>query len=316
MEQPTITPPPCPVTGKPAVRLVQWVNARLLADLWRYAMRVDVLPSFKGTRRFGLWESPTGLYFFDPMREGDAEFYTKLYARLNIRHYPREGHPRAEFRLAARHVGEGERVLDVGCGFGAFRHEVRHARYTGLDPHFSGEPGSDWAHIETLDDHLKDHAGAYDVCTAFQVLEHVDNPVRMLTNMVSAVRPGGRVIIGVPHVPAAHTRIPNYLINAVPHHLTWWTKEALETIAARVGLRDASVETAPWADVDGLVYWMERASPVKCRDRHYKHSWAWHASALIGLLGGYVMWKIKPTPKTTDEGASLLLVARKPDTAA
>lgn len=313
MNQPEVVPPLCPVTGEPAVRLVQWVNARFLADLWRIAMRVDVIPSFKGTRRFGLWESPTGLYFFDPMREGDASFYTKLYERLNIRHYPREGHPRAEFRLAARHVENGARVLDVGCGFGAFRHEVKHARYTGLDPHFSGEPGADWARIETLDEHLKANAGVYDVCSAFQVLEHVENPVGMVENMMRAVRPGGLVIVGVPHVPAAHTRIPNYLINAVPHHLTWWTEPALRRIAERVGLIEARVETAPWADVDGLVYWMGRVSPVKCQDRHYKHSWAWHASALVGFLGGYVMWKINPTPKTKDEGASLLLVARKPD---
>lgn len=315
MNQPAVVPPLCPVTGEPAVRLVQWVNARFLADLWRIAMRVDVAPSFKDTRRFGLWESPTGLYFFDPMREGDASFYTKLYERLNIRHYPREGHPRAEFRLAAQHVEVGARVLDVGCGFGAFRHEVKHASYTGLDPHFSGEPGADWARIETLDDHLKENAGTYDVCSAFQVLEHVENPVGMVTNMMRAVRPGGLVIIGVPHVPAAHTRIPNYLINAVPHHLTWWTDVALRRIAERVGLVEARVETAPWADVDGLVYWMARVSPVKCRDRHYKHSWAWHASAVFGFLGGYVIWKINPTPKTTDEGASLLLVARKPDSA-
>ena len=309
---PPTSHPPCPVTGEPATRLVQWVSARLLTDLWRYTFKVDVRPSFRGTCRFGLWESPTGLYFFDPMVQGDAGFYTSLYARLNIRHYPREGHPRAEFRLAARHVPEGARVLDVGCGFGAFRHEVRHARYTGLDPHFSGEPGSDWARIETLTDHLKANEGAYDVASAFQVLEHVEDPVGMLADMVRAVRPGGKIIIGVPHVPAAHTRIPNYLINAVPHHLTWWTKDALLAIADRVGLVNARVETAPWADVDGLVYWMERCSPVKCRDRHYRHSWAWHASALVGFLGGWVMWKIKPVPKARDEGASLLLVAEKP----
>ncbi|WP_236728747.1 hypothetical protein [Methylobacterium sp. WSM2598] len=121
------------------------------------------------------------------------------------------------------------------------------------------------------------------------------------------------MIIGVPHVPAAHARIPNYLINAVPHHLTWWTKAALEAVAARAGLVSAAVEIAPWSDVDAIVYWMERCSPVKCRQVHYRHSWAWHASALIGFMGGFVMRKLKPEPfRPDDEGASLLLVARKP----
>ncbi|WFT82065.1 hypothetical protein QA634_09505 [Methylobacterium sp. CB376] len=121
------------------------------------------------------------------------------------------------------------------------------------------------------------------------------------------------MIIGVPHVPAAHARIPNYLINAVPHHLTWWTKAALEAVAARAGLVSAAVEIAPWSDVDAIVYWMERCSPVKCCQVHYRHSWAWHASALIGFMGGFVMRKLKPEPfRPDDEGASLLLVARKP----
>ena len=307
-----MTPPPCPITGEPATRLVQWVGAKHLSELWRIAMRVDVGPSFRGTRRFGLWESPTGLYFFDPMRAGDAAFYTALYARLSPRYYPREGRPRGEFVLAARHVQAGERVLDVGCGFGAFRYELAHARYTGLDPHFSGEPGADWARVDTLAEHLRENAGAYDVCTAFQALEHVEDPVGMLSDMARAVRPGGRVIVGVPHVPSAHSRIPNYLINAVPHHLTWWTEPALRTVADRVGLTGARVETVPWVDVDGLVYWMARCSPVKCRERHFRHSWAWYASALVGLACGYVLWMLKPTPGTTDEGASLLLVAERP----
>ena len=33
--------PSCPVTGEPAVRLVQWIKPRFLVDLWRYGLRVD-----------------------------------------------------------------------------------------------------------------------------------------------------------------------------------------------------------------------------------------------------------------------------------
>src|ERR1700722_12634551 len=121
--------PLCPITGEPAIQRLQWVSADLLADLWRYEFRVDARPSFAGVKRFGLWQSPTGLYFFDPMREGDATFYAALYRRLPTGWFPREGHPREEFRLAASHVAAGDRVLDVGCGLGAFRHVAPSARY-------------------------------------------------------------------------------------------------------------------------------------------------------------------------------------------
>jgi hypothetical protein len=58
--------------------------------------------------------------------------------------------------------------------------------------------------------------------------------------MVEATKPGGLLCVGVPHIPSAITRIPNFLINAPPHHLTWWTRTALTDLAksARSGGRE------------------------------------------------------------------------------
>lgn len=326
-----LTPPPCPVTGEPAVRLVQWVNARLLVELWRIAGRVDVRPSFAGTTRFGLWESPTGLYFFDPMREGDHAFYSEFYRVLDRALGPSKlrrsvarlaGRPlrdaptlREEMFMAARHVAEGDSVLDVGCGpEGSFRLVIPQARYRGLDPNFGADLPGSWATGENLPDHVRRHPGAYDAVTAFQVLEHVADPLGLLGDMARAARPGGTVMVGVPHVPSIHSRIPNYLINAVPHHLTWWTEAALRAAAARVGLVDVSVARAPWNRTDAVVYWMGRCSPVKCRDVHFRHAWSWHLSAAFGALAATVMKRIRPEPGLPpgDQGASLVLVARVP----
>src|SRR5262245_11463496 len=99
--------PLCPVTGEPAVRLVQWVKAGFLVSLWRTTFKVDVRPSFGANARFGLWESPTGLYFFDPLIEGDHEFYTRFYDRLLKISCWNEDHTRQEFQLAARHIARG-----------------------------------------------------------------------------------------------------------------------------------------------------------------------------------------------------------------
>lgn len=82
---------------------------------------------------------------------------------------------------------------------------------------------------------------------------------------------------------------------------------------ARVGLEEASVSRVPWCELGSLIYWMERCSPLKCRDRHYRHSWGWHASAAVGFTGGILMRRLRPIAPPGDEGASLLLVARVPD---
>ena len=307
--------PSCPVTAEPAKRLVQWVSAGLLARLWQVEFGVDVRPSFGGVRRFGLWESPTGLYFFDPPREGDRGFYETFYKHRGMKRYLRDS-DRGEFRLAAGYVRPGDRVLDVGCGLGAFRAHVPHAQYTGLDPNLTQSAQTEWARAEMLAAHLDRHAGSYDVACAFQVVEHVSNPVALVTEMGLADRPGGTVIIGVPHVPSAQTRIPNLLNNAVPHHLTWWTPAALEALAARAGLVNARVQPSPWSRTDSFIWWMARHSPVQCKDVHYRHSWLWHGATLVAVLGALAAWG-RPVPAEADrEGVALLLVAERPEGAA
>lgn len=304
--------PRCPATGQQGCRLVQWVSSEFLTDLWRIVFKVDVRPSFRGVERFGLWRSPTGLYFFDPPRAGDAGFYAALYERPALARFKDLG-PKAEHLLAAAHVRSGETVLDVGAGDGAFRAALPHADYVGLEPYAPRRERPDWLRAETLDSHLAGGAGGYDVVSAFQVLEHVEDPFALVRDMARATRPGGRVMIGVPHAPSASTRIPNYLINATPHHISWWTEAALRAIAERAGLEPLGVEIASWTRIDALIYWIARCTPLKMRDRYYRHAWTWHAAAAVGAAAGWAMWRLRGAPDdAADEGASLLLVARRP----
>jgi SAM-dependent methyltransferase len=306
-----LTPPLCPVTGEPAARFVQWVDAGFLAALWKIEAGANARPSFAGVTRFGLWESPTGLHFFDPPAEGDEEFYTGFYGRLLKRGLWRRDASRQEFADAARRVRPGDRVLDVGCGFGNFRHSVPQARYTGLDPHFAGYSQSEDVRNEMLRDHLQAHAGTYDAVCAFQVIEHVREPLPLFAEMVQAARPGGLVIVTVPHIPSAMLRIPNFLMNAPPHHLTWWTANALSALAARSGATVEAIDSVDWDQADSLIHWIERYSFIRCSKEYFRNSLTWHAAALAGYLGGRVVHALRRVPSGRDEGASLMLVAKR-----
>src|ERR1700736_5335341 len=131
--------PPCPITGAAPQRCVQWLSKGMLVDLWRYSLRVDVSDQVSDIERFGIWESPTGLLYFDPPRGGDGDFYRRFYGRIGA--HDRLSGPRilrSEFVRAASHVVPGARVLDVGCGEGGFRRYLSSCEYLGVDPNFSG----------------------------------------------------------------------------------------------------------------------------------------------------------------------------------
>ena len=264
--------PSCPVTGDPPIRHVLSVTTRYLVHSWQTNFGVDVSASLGAGERFGLWELPTGLYFFDPPREGDYSFYNQLYARGSARSIWAWSVIWQEFELAAKRIHKGDRVLDVGCGFGSFRYFMPEADYVGLDPNFADKATAEGVSNQTLSDHLKEHAGLYDVVCAFQVLEHLQSPGDTFSNMLRATRPGGLVIVGVPNLPPAVTSIPGFLVNAPPHHLTWWTGAALAALAARFGATVESIQTIPDSDHDALVRWMERYCLLHCRDLYFYHT--------------------------------------------
>jgi SAM-dependent methyltransferase len=306
-----VAAPPCPVTGKPAVRRVQWVTSKLLVDLWRIAFGVDARSSFSGVERFGLWESPTGLYFFDPPREGRHEFYSDLYAGLKRRRFITVETVRHEFLMAAKHVPARARVLDVGCGLGGFRACVPEADYTGLDPHMAAHASNADVRSETLAQHLVGHASAYDAVCCFEVIEHVRDPKALYAELVQAAKPGGLVCVSVPRFPSAMTRIPNFLINAPPHHLTWWSEAALRELAKSAAAEVMSVENVPFGSDSGI-YWIERFSPIKCRDVHFRGALSWHAASLISSLLGIAASRLFRVPRTAaEDGIGLVMIARR-----
>jgi 2-polyprenyl-3-methyl-5-hydroxy-6-metoxy-1,4-benzoquinol methylase len=310
----SMTNPPCPITGEPAIRHVQWVTTRLLSDLWRYTFSVDARPSFGNVERLGLWESPTGLHFFEPRPEGDHGFYSTFYDRVDAhaRFTPkRQKNWRHEFDMAAAYVKPGDKVLDVGCGYASFRGAIPEAQYMGLDPNFADEDPLKTVRNQTIEDHLAEAAGTYDVVCSFQVLEHLTDPRSFFTAMVAAAKPGGLIIVGVPHVPSAITRIPNFLLNAPPHHLTWWTEPALAELARRAGAEPVSISHVPWGPHDAIVYWLERCSLIKSGKEYFKGDWWWHGSTVLSWLFGWLASKIMPVPKTKDEGSGLLMVAKR-----
>jgi len=145
----------------------------------------------------------------------------------------------------------GRDILEVGCGTGEFlrhAHDAGH-RVTGID--LSGEavryvrehhPGID-VRCQSLET-----AGllpaSFDVIAAFHVLEHVSDPIGLLSQMKRLLRPGGLVYVRVPNLNSWFRRVlgRNWWGFSV-EHMSHFTDQSMRLALASAGLGMHSVWT-------------------------------------------------------------------------
>jgi SAM-dependent methyltransferase len=96
----------------------------------------------------------------------------------------------------------GEAILDVGCGVGqvvrALREEGFDARGIDVSAPNVAEAGGDFCSV--YDGHTIPFAEAtFSAVGAFNVLEHVEDPLAFLDDMKRVLKPGGRMVVSSPN---------------------------------------------------------------------------------------------------------------------
>ncbi len=107
--------------------------------------------------------------------------------------------------LVRRHVPlAGRRILDVGCGIGAYVRAFR--RYSDavhgvdVDAERIAEGARDLPNLQVApSEHLPFPDGAFDVVFLHEVIEHVDDDRRTLAEAARVLVPGGHVVIFAPN---------------------------------------------------------------------------------------------------------------------
>lgn len=179
------------------------------------------------------------LKWFEPLAPGDGKFYESL--QQHDWYYQRD---KAEFVHSAGCVdafGSGLKVLEVGCGRGAFAAHLNAGhRYRGLEFNDKAIALATGAGLDvvmaTVQDEAKRAPGAYDIVCHFQVLEHVADVDGFMSACVDALRPGGMLLVTVPAEDSFVGVAGGNWLNLPPHHLTRWTDAALRNMCARYGL--------------------------------------------------------------------------------
>ncbi len=141
------------------------------------------------------------------------------------------------------------RWLDFGCGSGGFLKFLR-AR-SALDPAlasvqlFGHDVGAfadklrtdDGFHIES-EKGLEAHAGRFDVISCIEVLEHVDDPHRVIALLARLLRPGGILLLTTGNLRSLAARAAglNYRYILPDIHVTMYNPQALKLLYAKQGL--------------------------------------------------------------------------------
>ena len=198
---------------------------------------------------YTLWEcAETQLQFADPMLPGNKAFYEWVSSFAS--YYPgvRWEYGQAAKRIQALSPGApGLKVLDVGSGKGDF---LKGLDFLPAQNRFAldlNRPAIDacqsvgfQAFCGTIEAAITSRffqPGEFTVVTSFHCLEHVDQPVEFVRELLRATAPGGRVFLSTPYSPMSFEEGWFDVLNHPPHHMTRWNLRAYQKLAELLGVQ-------------------------------------------------------------------------------
>jgi 2-polyprenyl-3-methyl-5-hydroxy-6-metoxy-1,4-benzoquinol methylase len=194
-------------------------------------LKIDISTEFGAVEQISLFHClDSDLRFFYPPITGSARFYSELqkyeWYYLDMKE---------EYRLAVQLIKEEDRVLEVGCGKGAFAKLLSVREYRGLElnPDAIAMARNDGFSVlgELVQLHAMNYKGQYDVVCAFQVLEHIQHLREFIDSCIQCLKPGGLLIFSVPCADSFASIIPNFYLDMPPHHVSRWSDHSLTGLA-------------------------------------------------------------------------------------
>ena len=163
---------------------------------------------------------------------------------------------------AFRWVPRDVKVLDVGCGFGETLayHEARGCDAHGIDPDANLLRVADryglQAKVGLFSASLYEPT-SFDYVTLDQVVEHVGDPIDLLRDVHTVLRPGGTAIVATPNARGYGARLlgKSWINWHVPYHRQHFNRRSLRLAAEQAGFEVLSIRTitsSAWAMYQGF----------------------------------------------------------------
>jgi len=154
---------------------------------------------------------------------------------------------RADWTLAAREIlarhGPECRVLDVGCYDGAFLSLLgERCAKSGIEINAAAAARAAAAGVHVIGpdfESLRAEPARHAAVTAFDVIEHVESPRRLLSQMADTLAPGGTLVVSTGDFDAWPRRLMKnrYWYSAIPEHISYVSERWLRGMLASGPLR-------------------------------------------------------------------------------
>lgn len=306
----------CPLCHGRDLRHIATIDTIELAKLYRQKFHLDIEQEFKSVSELPLYQClDSDLYFFSPMITGSTDFYAKL---QNFNWYYLND--KFEYQFARNYIKDSDKILEIGCGKGAFAKKVTCAGYRGLEYNLAAIEKAERAglviHNQSIQEHALTNADTYDLVCAFQVLEHIADTRDFLDAAVTTLKKNGLLIVSVPSADSFFSMATNNILNMPPHHVTWWSDDCLQKVASYFSLELLTVKHEELAPIhrrwyattiimEAVYSWLgKKQSLVDCSFRH-------RLFHLFASAGGHVLARGLADRRVLPNGASVIAAYQK-----
>jgi len=221
---------------------------------------------------------------------GDGEQGYRCYADMHKALAP---HFRRRLMLLSRELGQPGRLLDFGCADGYFLEEAHAKGWAIAGVEISDAMAAKASErlgipiASTLSNVTGNH---FDAITLWEVVEHLADPVSVLSDLRDHLRPGGLLALSTPNVDhwQAWREPGEWTAYRAPSHVVLFGMAAIRLALTRAGFERISVH--PTAPLPPLPRWLDRATSRLREGLSSGQARAWPATLAVWRIVRLTAW--------------------------